>query len=45
VGDNANAFRGGFLMWDNAPKSESPAVQMGPPVATKLRTKVRSKQS
>jgi polyphosphate glucokinase len=44
LGDNANAFRGGFLMWENAPKSELPSVQLGPSVATKLRTKVRSKQ-
>ncbi|HEY6519615.1 MAG TPA: ROK family protein [Roseiarcus sp.] len=44
LGDNANAFRGGFLMWESAPKSELPSVQLGPPVATKLRTKVRSKQ-
>jgi polyphosphate glucokinase len=45
VGDNANAFRGGFLMWEDAPKSELPSVQLGRPVATKFRTKVRSKQS
>jgi polyphosphate glucokinase len=45
LGDNANAFRGGFLMWDGAPKSGLPAVGLGAPVATKLRTKVRSKQS
>jgi polyphosphate glucokinase len=45
LGDNANAFRGGFLMWEEAPKSELPSVQLGPPVASKLRTKVRSKQS
>jgi polyphosphate glucokinase len=45
LGDNANAFRGGFLMWEDAPKSELPSVQLGPPVATKLRTKVRSKRS
>jgi polyphosphate glucokinase len=45
LGDNANAFRGGFLMWEDAPKSEAPSVQLGPQVATKLRTTVRSKQS
>jgi polyphosphate glucokinase len=45
LGDNANAFRGGFLMWQDAPKSESPAVQVGPPVATKLRAKAKPKQS
>ncbi len=26
LGDNANAFKGGFLMWEDAPKSELPAV-------------------
>jgi polyphosphate glucokinase len=45
LGDNANAFRGGFLMWENARRSGSPAVQAGPTVATKLRPKVRSKRS
>ena len=45
LGDNANAFRGGFLMWEEAPKSELPSVPLAPPVATKLRTKIRSKQS
>ena len=45
LGDNANAFHGGFLMWENAPRSESSAVQVGPAVATKLRPKVKSKQS
>ena len=45
LGDNTNAFRGGFLMWQDAPRSELPAVQVGPPVATKLRAKVKSKQS
>ena len=32
LGDNANAFRGGFLMWEDAPKSSKPPP-MGPPVA------------
>ena len=27
LGDNANAFRGGFLMWEDAPK---PAIAGGP---------------
>jgi polyphosphate glucokinase len=35
-GDNANAFRGGFLMWEDAP---------GPAVATNLRAAVKSKRS
>lgn len=43
-GDNANAFRGGFLMWEDAPKSQLPAVQLGPPVATKLRAAAKSKR-
>ena len=38
LGDNTNAFRGGFLMWKDAPgSSQSPAVQVGPAVATKSR--------
>ena len=45
LGDNANAFRGGFLMWEDAPTSELPAVQLGPPVATKLRTTAKTKRS
>ena len=44
-GDNANAFQGGFLMWDNAPKSDPTAAKVGAPVATKSRTKVRSKRA
>jgi polyphosphate glucokinase len=44
LGDNANAFKGGFLMWEDAPRSELPAVQVGPAVATKLRTTVKSKR-
>jgi len=27
LGDNANAFRGGFLMWEDAPRSESHAAE------------------
>jgi polyphosphate glucokinase len=45
LGDNANAFRGGFLMWEDVPRSELPAVQLGPPVATKLRASAKSKRS
>ncbi|HEY1888324.1 MAG TPA: ROK family protein [Roseiarcus sp.] len=44
LGDNANAFRGGFLMWEDAPRSELPAVQLGSPVATKLRASAKSKR-
>ena len=45
LGDNANAFRGGFLMWEPATRSELPAVQLGPPVATKLRASAKAKRS
>jgi polyphosphate glucokinase len=45
LGDNANAFRGGFLMWEDVPRSELTAVRAGPAVATKLRPTVRSKRS
>jgi polyphosphate glucokinase len=45
LGDNANAFQGGFLMWEAAPRSELPAVEAGPAVATKRRATVRSKRS
>lgn len=44
LGDNANAFRGGFLMWEDVPRSELPSVQLGPPVATKLRTTAKAKR-
>ena len=44
LGDNANAFRGGFLMWEDAPKSASPAAQSGAPAATKLRATAKSKR-
>jgi polyphosphate glucokinase len=44
LGDNANAFKGGFLMWEDAPRSELPPVQVGPAVATKLRKTVKSKR-
>ena len=45
LGDNANAFRGRLLMWEDAPRSELPAVQLGPSVATKLRASAKSKRS
>jgi polyphosphate glucokinase len=46
LGENANAFKGGFLMWEDAPKSsKSGAPQIGPAVATKLRTPARSKRT
>jgi polyphosphate glucokinase len=43
LGENTNAFKGGFLMWENAPKSsQSPAVQRGP---AKLQASARSKRA
>jgi polyphosphate glucokinase len=45
VGDNANAFQGGFLMGAGAPRPELPAVRAGPVVATKSRPAIRSKRS
>jgi polyphosphate glucokinase len=45
LGDNENAFKGGFLMWAEAPRSGLPAGQAGRAVATKLRPTVRSKRS
>jgi polyphosphate glucokinase len=46
LGENANAFKGGFLMWEDAPKSSKPgAAQVGPAVATKLRTPAKSKRT
>ena len=45
LGDNENAFKGGFLMWADASGSGSPKDQAGPAVATKLRPTVRSKRS
>jgi len=44
LGDNANAFRGGFLMWEDASRSQLPAVQLGPPAAAKLRAKAKAKR-
>jgi polyphosphate glucokinase len=45
LGDNANAFRGGYAMWEDVPRSELPAVQVGSSVATKPRATVKSKRS
>ena len=45
LGDNENAFKGGFLIWADVRKSGSPSVQASPTVATKLRPTVRSKRS
>jgi polyphosphate glucokinase len=45
LGDNANAFQGGFLMWADAPRSALPALRAGPAVATKSRPTIRSKRS
>src|SRR6202046_4755610 len=43
LGENANAFKGGFLMWEGAPKSsKSGAPQIGPAVAAKSRTPART---
>ena len=44
LGDNANAFRGGFLMWEDARRSGLP-VRLSPPVAIKLRATVKAKRS
>jgi polyphosphate glucokinase len=44
-GDNANAFRGGFLMWQDGSRSQSPAAQLAPAVASKSRTTIKSKTS
>ena len=45
LGDNANAFKGGFLMWEEVPKSGSPAARPRAPVATRPRPPVRSKRA
>jgi polyphosphate glucokinase len=46
LGDNANAFKGGFLMWEDGPKStNSPAPQIGSADAKKLRTPATSKRT
>jgi polyphosphate glucokinase len=45
LGDNANAFKGGYAMWEDVPRSELPAVQVGSAVATKPRATVKSKRS
>lgn len=45
LGDNANAFKGGFLMWEDGSRSESPAAQSGAAVASKSRATIKSKSS
>lgn len=45
LGDNANAFRGGFLMWEDGAKSRPPAARSRPAVAPKPRATVKSKRS
>jgi polyphosphate glucokinase len=46
LGDNENAFRGGFLMWqDGSTFSKSPPADLNPVVARKSRAPVRSKRS
>src|SRR6202453_4501752 len=45
LGDNANAFRGGFLIWQDGPRSGSPAAQLGPPVASTLHATLKPKRS
>lgn len=46
LGDNANAFRGGFLMWENAANARKPpAVRPGAAVAPKPRASIKSKRS
>ncbi len=44
LGDNANAFRGGFLMWQGAP-SKSASVTIDPEAAAKPRARGRTKRS
>jgi polyphosphate glucokinase len=46
LGDNANAFKGGFLLWENAANAKKPpSVQPGPAVAPMSRASVSSKRS
>jgi polyphosphate glucokinase len=45
LGDNSNAFRGGFLMWEGGPRSGSPAARLVPPVATTLHATLKPKRS
>jgi polyphosphate glucokinase len=45
LGDNANAFKGGFLMWEGGSRSESPAAQSGPAVASKSRATIKSSRA
>ena len=46
LGDNTNAFRGGFLIWRDTPRSgKSLSVAFDPAVAAKSRAKVRPERS
>jgi len=45
LGDNANAFKGGFLMWEGGSRSESPAAQSGAAVASKSRATIKSSRA
>src|SRR3984957_461801 len=46
LGDNTNAFRGGFLMWRDTPRSgKSLSVAFDPAVAAKSRAKVSPERS
>ncbi len=45
LGDNANAFRGGFLMWADGPRFGSPVAQTAPRVATTLHARLKPKRS
>jgi polyphosphate glucokinase len=46
LGDNENAFRGGFLMWkDTANRGTPPALQTGAAAMTKSRASAKSKRS
>jgi hypothetical protein len=46
LSDNTNAFRGGFLMWQHAPRSnKSLSVAFDPAVAAKSRAKVSPERS
>ena len=46
LGDNTNAFRGGFLMWQDAPRSgKSLSVAFDPAVAAKSRARVSPERS
>jgi polyphosphate glucokinase len=45
LGDNANAFRGGFLMWQDAKSTKPPVVGVKAAVARRSRAPVSSKRS